>query len=320
MMKKKKWLNSKIIFTITMVFVVCGSMATSLWAETVGNTTVFGSTSTSNNHRAMPFTMPENGIIESVTMYHNGGGGGNMVLCVYDGESLPQNLLAITTTTSVSTTPGWQTIDLISSVYVPGATTIWLGWFYTNNPGTRYQTGTPGRAERDPFGNWTIKSYIYSIYATYTPFEPTYKTVGNTTVFGSTSYSNNLRAMPFTMPEDGKIISVTMYHHAGSGWMCFGVYEGEGSPQNLLAQTLIKVVSGSTGWQTIDLINPVYVTGGATIWLAWCYESNPGIRYQTGTPGRADADVECVCPLPDPFGTSTQKNYIYSIYATYTPD
>ncbi len=39
-------------FTITMVFVVCCLMSTSLWAETVGNTTVFNATSTSNYRRA----------------------------------------------------------------------------------------------------------------------------------------------------------------------------------------------------------------------------------------------------------------------------
>ncbi|NIM17177.1 MAG: hypothetical protein GTO45_27675, partial [Candidatus Aminicenantes bacterium] len=43
--------------------------------ETVGYTTVFGSTSTSANRRAMPFTMPENGNICSVTIYHAGGSG-----------------------------------------------------------------------------------------------------------------------------------------------------------------------------------------------------------------------------------------------------
>jgi hypothetical protein len=148
------------------------------------------------------------------------------------------------------------------------------------------------------------------------------ETVGNTTVFGSTSTSNNRRAMPFTMPEDGTITSVAMYHTAGSGsYVQFAVYDGEGSPQNLLSKTDLQLISSSTGWQAINLASSVYVPEGSTIWLAWCYESNPGIRYQTGSPGRADAGVECVfCGLPDPFGCSRTASYIYSIYATYTPD
>jgi len=41
----------------------------------VGIDTVLSLTTTTANRRAMPFTMPENGVISSVTMYHTGGGG-----------------------------------------------------------------------------------------------------------------------------------------------------------------------------------------------------------------------------------------------------
>jgi hypothetical protein len=145
-------------------------------------------------------------------------------------------------------------------------------------------------------------------------------TVGNTTVFGSTSTSAYRRAMPFTMPENGEICSVTMYHTGGSGDMILGVYDGTSTPQNRLAVTSITPVSGSTGWQAVGLTNPAFVSSGSTVWLAWVYESNPGIRYQTGSPGRYQSSAAWSGGMPDPFGSGSQANYLYSIYASYNPD
>jgi PKD repeat protein len=293
---------------------------------TVGLTDVYSSTSVSTNRRAMPFTMPENGTINSISMYHDGGSG-NMILAVYDGASSPQNRIGVTASTAVSGGTGWQTINLTSPAAVSGGSTIWLAWVYESNPGIRYTTGSPGRMDAgtgwsggmpDPFGSASQADYLYSIYATYTPTGgPSYGTVGIDTVYTSTSVSGNRRAMPFTMTENGTIESITMYHDGGSGNMILAVYDGASSPQNRIAVTPTTAVSGATGWQTINLTTPVAVTSGTTIWLAWVYESNPGIRYTTGSPGRMDAGVGWSSGMPDPFGSATQTSYLYSIYATY---
>jgi uncharacterized repeat protein (TIGR02543 family) len=366
---------------------------------TVGNTTVFGSTTTTANRRAMPFTMPENGTINSVTMYHEGGSGG-LILGVYDGEGTPQNRLGVTPTTTINSSADWQTINLTSPAFVASGATVWLAWVYESNPGIYYESGSPGRASSsqtwsggmpDPFGSSTTANYIYSIYATYTPSAPpqytlttnlvgngtvtlnppggtydagtvvtltaapdsgwqfdgwsgdlsgstnpttiimnSYKivtatfsevgttgTVGITDVYGSTSTSGYRRALPFTMPEDGTITSVTMYHTGGSGSMILAVYDGASTPQNRLALTATTAVSGSTGWQTINLTGSAFVSSGATVWLAWVYESNPGIRYQTGSPGRYQSTASWSGGMPDPFGSGSQTTYVYSIYATY---
>jgi uncharacterized repeat protein (TIGR02543 family) len=363
----------------------------------VGNTSVFGSISTSAYRRAMPFTMPENGFINSVSMYHVGGSG-SMILGVYEGEGTPQNRLGVTAVTALSSSTGWQTINLTSPAYVFVGTTVWLAWVYESNPGIAYQTGSPGRYQStlqwsggmpDPFGSGSQASYLYSIYATYTPGPIEYilttntvgsgsitanpegplylqgtvvtltatpdlgwefdywsgdlsgtvnpttitmnsnknvtatfsgggiGTVGNAVVFGSTSVSAYRRAMPFTMPEDGTITSVTMYHTGGSGSMILAVYDGEGTPQARLSVTPTTAVSGNTGWQTINLTSPVSVQGGTTVWLAWVYETNPGIRYQTGSPGRYQSTLQWSGGMPDPFGSGSQTTYIYSIYGTY---
>jgi hypothetical protein len=49
------------------------------------------------------------------------------------------------------------------------------------------------------------------------------------------------------------------------------------------------------------------------------FENNPGIRYQAGTPGRASSGIGWSGGLPSDFGSSTQANYEYSIYAGYAP-
>jgi PKD repeat protein len=144
-------------------------------------------------------------------------------------------------------------------------------------------------------------------------------TVGNTTVFATTSVTPNRRAMPFTMPEDGTIQNVTMYHEGGSGGLILGVYDGATLPQNRLGVTAATPINSSAGWQTIDLATPAFVAGGTTVWLAWVYESIPGIRYQTGTPGRAQSTDLWAGGMPDPFGTSTLGDFLYSIYASYMP-
>jgi hypothetical protein len=108
-----------------------------------------------------------------------------------------------------------------------------------------------------------------------------------------------------------------MYHTGGSGGLIMAVYDGASTPQNRIAITPTATCSSSTGWQTVNLTTPVYVTSGTKVWLAWVYQSNPGIRYQTGSPGRYQSSQTWSGGMPDPFGTGSTTSYIYSIYATY---
>ncbi|UCH92529.1 MAG: hypothetical protein JSV88_19845 [Candidatus Aminicenantes bacterium] len=146
------------------------------------------------------------------------------------------------------------------------------------------------------------------------------KTVGHHEVFSSISTNAYRIAMPFTMPENGTIYSITMYHLGGRGMMIMGVYDGERRPLNRLGVTAETNVESSAGWQTIGLTDPVFVQGGQIIWLAWVYESNPGVAYESGSPGRFRSDSGWAGGMPDTFGSGIQHDYIYSIYATYTPN
>jgi len=127
--------------------------------------------------------------------------------------------------------------------------------------------------------------------------------------------------MPFVLPEDGTIQSISIYHDGGSGGLLMGVYSDvNGLPDQRLAVTEETEIHSYEGWQTVILTTPVDVNEGQTIWLAWVFESNPGIRYESGTPGRAHSSQTWAGGMPSSFGSSTTDNYIYSIYADYIPD
>lgn len=157
--------------------VIAAFIDTSGVNKIIGHIVVFPEITTNRSLSAMPFTMRENGTIHSITMYHLGGTG-RMILAVYDGGDFPGNRLSLTPETNVSSSDGWQTIDLASPVTVQGGQTIWLAWVYQNNPGIAHESGTPGRVYSDigwgggmpeQFGTSFPTEQIYSIYATYTP-------------------------------------------------------------------------------------------------------------------------------------------------------
>ena len=123
--------------------------------------------------------------------------------------------------------------------------------------------------------------------------------------------------MPYTMPESGAIQSITMYHQGGTGRLVLGVYDGNALPVFRLAITSVTSLNSTAGWQTVPLLAPVYVEEGERIWLAWLFEQNPGIRYQSGSPGRVHSSQDWSGGMPQLFGSGSTTNYIYSIYADY---
>ena len=385
----------------------------------LGNTVVFGSTTTYANRRAIPVTFGEDGEIQSISFYHNGGSG-NVLLGVYSDQSgKPFTQLGVTPSMGVSSSAGWQTVSLASPVSVTSGQSVWLAWVFESNPGIRYTTGTPARAQSSgtwsagmpsTFGASGLADYKYSIYCTYRTeagapelavpttsvslgyglgangtFEITSNTnwsiinipawldvtplsgtnngtitltantantgtiprvaivtimgsgvatqtvtitqgiqtitetnLGNTVVFGSTTTYANRRAIPVTFGEDGEIQSISFYHNGGSGNVLLGVYSDQsGNPFTQLGVTPSMGVSSSAGWQTVSLVSPVSVTSGQSVWLAWVFESNPGIRYTTGTPARAQSSGTWSAGMPSTFGASGLADYKYSIYCTY---
>lgn len=143
--------------------------------------------------------------------------------------------------------------------------------------------------------------------------------LGNTDVYSNTSNITNLMAIPLTFTEAGEIKSISIYHNGGTGNLLLGVYSDQsGYPLTRLGVTTSTSVNSTAGWQTIQLTTNVPVVSGQKVWLSWVFQNNPGIRYVTGTPGRASSSNTWANGMPVTFGTSTISNSKYSIYCTYT--
>lgn len=137
--------------------------------------------------------------------------------------------------------------------------------------------------------------------------------IGITEVFGGVLSVERRCAMPYIMPEDGSIESITMYHNSmGVGNVRFGVYTGQSLPEPRIAQAWGTPIDYAEGWQTVNLIDPVFVEAGTKIWLAWLYENNPGIRYLDvdSSPGRAATFPKQTWSdpkMPHPFGPRASR-------------
>jgi len=158
---------------------------------------------------------------------------------------------------------------------------------------------------------WDISDYPFQI-------APALPKLGNTSVYSSVTTQNNLRAIRVTFTEAALIKSVSIYHNGGSGQVQCGVYsDNSGSPSTALRTTLSTPVNAAEGWQTIQLTSSLQVSSGQTVWLAWVFESNPGMRYTTGKPARAQSTSTWTGNMPSTFGTSSFADYKYSVYCTY---
>jgi hypothetical protein len=143
----------------------------------IGNTNILSQVTTVENRRAQQVTADSAGDLQSITIYHESGGSGGLLLAVYaDNNNAPGTRLGVTPEVQISSSAGWETVNLSSSVSVSAGQKVWLAWVFEFNPGIRADDGTPGRAHSDDlwasgmpadFGSASFSDYIYSIYATY---------------------------------------------------------------------------------------------------------------------------------------------------------
>jgi parallel beta-helix repeat protein len=206
---------------------------------TNGNILVGDLVSTASNRRATPVTFTSAAIIESISIFHNGGTG-NILMGVYSDEAgTPSTQLGVTSSTTINSSAGWQTVSLTTPVTVSSGQIVWLSWVFQNNPGIRYFIGTPARAQSSEswssgmptaFGPSTFADYNYSIYCTYstdigtpTPQDIS-KPVINEFIVPTTSSSLVVEVNRFTASDNigvtGYLLteSATTPSIANSGW------------------------------------------------------------------------------------------------------
>jgi len=237
-------------------------------------------------------------------------------LVMNSNKSVTANFAAVTYTLTISATNGSVTKTPNQTSYTSG-TTVTLqatpnsGYVFTGWSGDL--TGTTNPATITMNSNKSVTANFTASAGSTT------KTIGTTTVLPNVTKDARRQAMPYTMPEAGRLQSISMYHEVGSGQMILGVYaDSSGKPGSRLGVTSSTTVSGTQGWQRVNLQSPVSVSAGQKIWLAWVYQNNPGARYASGTPARATSSALWSAGMPTKFGSSTIGTNIYSIYATYT--
>jgi hypothetical protein len=141
----------------------------------VGYTTVFPGVSTGPSRRAEQVTIPVEGVIQSISIYHNGGSGGLLLAVYSDNAGTPGTRLGVTPTATVNSTEGWQEVALIYPVSVLEGQKVWLAWLTETAVGLRYGYDSPGRIDSGSpwsggmpmvFGTGTSTGAVYSLYAT----------------------------------------------------------------------------------------------------------------------------------------------------------
>lgn len=139
---------------------------------TIGETTILGSTAGLNDRRANQYTMDRDGNIISVSIYHSGSSGNNITVGIYDdATNHPDSRLAVSASTALNTSAGWQTITFSSPLAVSNGDVIWIAFVASASLSIRYGTSTVRRAEgdatyslADPFGTHTVGNSVMSLY------------------------------------------------------------------------------------------------------------------------------------------------------------
>ena len=302
-----------------------------LISGTLGHTEVYSISSSTTFIRAMSVTSNVNAYVDSISIYH-GGGTGNLILSVYsDVNGTPGVLLGQTNPTVVNTKEGWQKVKLSSTVPVKNGDVVWLSWLFEQDVKVRFTTGVPARAQGVSrwgdglpvnFGPASFSNYIYSIYCTYkssieSPAVTQIDTIGNTAVYGLSSSTTYIRALPVVSAYSGFLKSISIYHNGGTGNLVLSVYsDNSGVPDKLLGKTNATSVSINEGWQTINLSESLPVNAGEKVWLGWLFENDVKVRFTTGLPARAQGSFRWTDGISPTFGSASFANYTYSVFCT----
>ena len=300
--------------------------------KNIGNTDVYSGSGAVNTRRAIPVTFTENGKISSLSIYHHGGSG-NLLMGVYlDSSGKPGTRLGVSAPTAINATEGWQEVMLTDSVLVNSGETVWLSFLFENSTVIRVAAGAPGQASSSQgwasgmpsdFGTSSLSNYNFSLYCTYNSTEETIirdasTNLGNTDVYSGSGAVNTRRAIPVTFTENGKISSLSIYHHGGSGNLLMGVYlDSSGKPGTRLGVSAPTAINATEGWQEVMLTDSVLVNSGETVWLSFLFENSTVIRVAAGAPGQASSSQGWASGMPSDFGTSSLSNYNFSLYCTY---
>jgi hypothetical protein len=135
-------------------------------------------------------------------------------------------------------------------------------------------------------------------------------------VFPGVSSTALRRAQKIICPV-GYIESASMYHNGGTGNFILAAYtDNAGKPDVLLGKSASIPINASAGWQTLPMESLIPVAADQEVWLAWVYQTIPGVRYQGSSNQRAQSAEGWAGGMPAEFGASDLGGYEYSCYFT----
>ena len=307
------------------------AIGTANYAYTIyGNSGTLSSTVSSAVQKAARVTIPAAGWVTEIT-FDVGLISQNLRFALYDDDSgKPGTLLAATpiaaqvpiinentitfTTPYYISTPGDYWVICAASVNVSLYNTLTGGFgSFTTKSGTDFNTTwiESSSNTRKIFGRLELKT-ISSLCGT-TTF-----TLGNQTIYGSTSATLARLATKVTPAFDGFINSITFYHDNSSGNCLVGVYSSAADiPIIRLSVSPSTPLSGVAGWQTVNLPSPLAVTGGTDYFIAYVVDSPAGIPFQAGGSIRSYNTTGGMI-LPSPFNRNGNDTTSMSVYCEGT--
>jgi hypothetical protein len=375
--------------TITLLIATIISISTLTNQNTAkADTTTFGITQTgtavmtfATYKDATKFQLTQTGTIQSITVYFANTGYSAKTAIYSDQNGAPANLLTQSTSQTI-TTAGWTTFPITPITLQPGD--YWLTviasnrkaqgrYTYTATPNQHYQTNTAYAGEfaiqfmptstsstSSSFASMggpstaIIDSYATSIYATYTPTNPTAtpnptpvpspsstsnptpNPTGPSDVFGNaqlgtkaTLFATSKDATLFELTELGVVQNISVYF-GNTGYSAkTAVYsDASGKPGQLIVQSGTKTV-GTAGWNTFP-IAPTTLSPG-NYWLAVVTNNRkasgryvnlfvPDQHYQTSAIFSGEFTTEFAGAV-NSFGGSSLKSDAFAtcIYASYVP-
>lgn len=149
-----------------------------------------------------------------------------------------------------------------------------------------------------------------------------YETVG--TVY--TNCENEIHGSHFEMLEDGEVQSITVYLRvvslAREVKCAIYAYVGDTDAGVLIAVTEERLIPVGEGWEPFNFGTPPPLTASTRYFLVVWSKNRLGGTYvyrESSYPIAAGIEAaHTYNSFPDPLTGETQRNYVYSIYCTYS--
>ncbi len=94
--------------------------------------------------------------------------------------------------------------------------------------------------------------------------------------------TSRLAAMSTLVTAASQLGTMSIYIKEGAGRGVLGVYSSRnGKPDRLLSQSSPFPLTGKSGWRDVKLLDPITISSGTGIWLAWMFDSPVALAADT---------------------------------------